>query len=497
MIRRKSVDGLVALLLLSLYAGVLFSLRHPVFLDDGLRHLAMARVMRESGLFIGQAWGIFLERGLMSTIAVDPWYLSNLLLVPVAHLPPQSALAIFTWVGLALLTCSFLFVMRRWKIPQHARAVLLFLLLVGDPQFLGRMFIGRPFALMTSMTILFLWALLERRWIIMAILVSVAALLSQLFTFFLLFGGMAILWHLISRRYCDAGFLLLALAAGCAFGLLLHPQTLAYVSYLSTVFLKIPFLKAETGLSPEMASGLFDISAISVLLGCSAAVLGMFALEKRMPASRVLYSSDLAYHCVIVLLLTLMFSLWVRTIDFLWPVLLLLLARLTAMDPMVWSRLKRAIGIPDALHRILCAVIALHVLIVPVRLLMDDASHDLSPYRAIERIPSGSHVLNFDWDRFSIYVYLRPDLHYATGIDPSFTYVTDPKVADDLRTLKASSQQVSDEEIRNALELIFKAYPSQYVMLYRDDHQRTIDILRTMPDVSIIAESQTIFIAHL
>ncbi|MBI3332194.1 hypothetical protein HYZ99_04555, partial [Candidatus Peregrinibacteria bacterium] len=63
-------------------AAVLFSLENPTAHDDGLRHYVYAKTLWQEGIFTVPGWSRFLYEGTMSRLHADPWFLSDVLLIP-------------------------------------------------------------------------------------------------------------------------------------------------------------------------------------------------------------------------------------------------------------------------------------------------------------------------------------------------------------------------------------------------------------------------------
>lgn len=464
-----------------LLGGTLLLLRNPVTLDDGLRHFAMARVMAEKGITGTDGWAEFLYEGYLADLRVDPWFLSNALLTPLAALDPVPALKLFATASVAAVGAASVLALRALRLPRSLSAPFLALLLFGDQQFLGRLLIGRPFALMTALSILLIWAILRKKDVLALPVMTVAVLLSQLFAFPLAFGFIAVVWLLATGRKRRGVLLACWTMAGAALGMRLHPDGPAYALYLYDAFIRIPFLDAEASLSPEMQSGLADVALPSVLILLGASLL-LAVSDALAGGMRTFLRSDAFYLLLVAVFLLPGFVLWVRTIDLLWPVLVLLLASLTGRNVL---RIRRTFGFlwkPRLTRRLLGALATCQILLVPAWLLLHDEEKNLSAYDAVNAIPAGARVLNTEWERFFVYVLLRPDLKYATGIDPSFTYLADPEVTDLLRRIETNP----DEQTFRAL---LRAYPADYLLVPNRPHGKAAAVLSGMKEVRNVALS--------
>lgn len=496
---RASVDILTGVLIVIGFALFILALRNPTSLDDGLRHFAMAEQLRDRGITNIDGWNIFFYQGYLSRVHVDPWFLSDVLMIPFTYFPLAMGLHLFVIAEFTLLVASFLLVLRHFSLRPAAASVFLMLLVFGDQQFMGRFLFGRPYALMTSMTLLVLWAVLERRWLWVAALMAMSVLLSQLFVFPLLVCACAFLVHFLSAKKHDAMSLLIAASAGAIAGFLLHPHAMEYASYFTTAFIRIPFLKS-IGLSHEMNSGLLYLSFLSVV--CLWAVISLLIVWARKQKTLHLFSAtqtDVTFLLLLCIVFSIAYLFWMRSIDLLWPLLVLLAAKLYAYDPTFIRQLPAMLLPTDRRIRMFlllsCGVlVAAQVIATPYTFLRDDASHSLSQFSAMNVVQTGSRVLNLDWDYFFMYVALRPDLTYAAGIDRTFTYLTDPTVADTMRTLAGTSSSHSEAAIRGDIRSLLTAYPSDVIVASKRSFPGVIAALRADPAFAILSASDSIVV---
>ncbi|HVW66150.1 MAG TPA: hypothetical protein VHA78_00285 [Candidatus Peribacteraceae bacterium] len=494
---RFSADVLTGFLIFLLFSAVILLLRNPTSLDDGLRHFAMAQQLRGHGIGSVSGWNVFLYEGYLSRVIVDPWFLSDVLMIPFTYLPPIAGLHLFVVATLFGLVAVSILLFRSLQLKPGASAFFLALLLFGDQQFMGRFLFARPYSLITIALLCVVWAIIRRNWIAVMIVACVSVLLSQLFVFPLLVCFVAAAALFLSSRKRDAGLLLLAAGTGAGMGIFLHPDAAAYVTYLVDAFLHIPFLRS-IGLSGEMSSGLSNLSFISVLCAWTLVIL-LLTNARRSGKLRFFGAeqADVLWLCALCLLLTAGYLFWLRTIDVLWPLLVVCLARLYVLDTaFVWS-LPHLLLPSNAKMRltlllaggILCSG---QMIATPYTFLRDDTLHSLSDYVSIRAVPTGSRVLNLDWDRFFMFVFLRPDLHYATGIDPTFTYLTDPASWRMILRMTAGQALYSLAMLDDTVRQLLIAYPSDDVALSKQRFSRTIAALKQDAEFRLLSDSGSI-----
>jgi hypothetical protein len=497
-----AVDIQAAACVLLLYTFVLLSLKNPTSLDDGLRHFAMAAALKDAGLFEVSGWDTFFHGGYMHTTPVDPWFLYDVLLVPFTYFSVAKGLQLFIVAQIACLLASFLLVLRSLKIDAITRTIFLLVLVFGDVQFMGRFLLGRPYALMTSMLLLVLWSILERRWVWLSIFLTVSALLSQLFIFPLMLCFSALIAYAIVGSFRMASKIFTASVLGVFIGVFLHPYPIQYISYLATVFLRIPFLKS-IGLSREMHAGITDASFLSVLIIIMLGLLLAVRLFKNKAISFPLSDARLLFVSIAIVPFFFAFIFWVRAIDVLWPIILVWLACLHSYDPSAPRELLRSL-LPYTIRgnvvllstfRVLCIAM---VLVVPFMLFRDDDSHDVSQFEVLDVIPSGSRVLNLDWQLFSVFAVLRPDLSYATGIDRSFTHLTNPEASEGIHALEdLSAEDIRIPESLELLDYISMQFPSDYLVLSHKKFNALIQVILKSGKFQPVVDSSTLAIFQL
>jgi hypothetical protein len=496
---RFRLDTFAAIVLVFLCALLLLSLQNPTSLDDGLRHFAMATLLREHGLFAVPGWSTFFYEGYMHTTPVDPWFLSDVLLIPFTYLPIAKGLQLFIVCDVAVLFTAFLLILRSLRLSARDSTIFLMLLVFGDTQFMGRFLLGRPYSLMTAMALFIIWSILQRRWILLSIVLVLSVLLSQLFVFPLFFCACALLAFLLAKHYGDALKLSAATIIGTICGFLLHPHPLFYLQYLLTAFLKIPSLKS-IGLSREMHSGIFDGSFLSMLAVTATIILFAIRLHRQKVLFRVQKDPNVLFLFFSTAVLIVMFLLWVRAIDFLWPLLLISTARIYSVDRTAPHDLLQTLlpQHPQTTKILLwCCILAciVEVSVLPYLFVRDDASHTLAPYHTLSVLPTGSKVLNLDWDKFFVYVAARPDLTYASGIDRSFTYLTDPSISDAIYGLEQATENGKTiPDLQKTINTILSVYRSDYLIVSYAKFGPVIHVLQKNPAFGLLSDNGVIAI---
>ncbi len=481
----RRLSSALPLLLLAAFSifliwSLLARLENPVSLDDGLRHFAMARLMMEQG--IGAAdWSQFFSYGYFANHSVDPWFLSNLAFIPLLPFGPVLALKFFAIVSTVLLITSFFYAFRSFQTPHLVAAIAIGLLLFFEPTFFYRLLLGRPFSLINPLAVLIVVAALRKQSILLCITLALSVFLSQVFLFPLLIALACIVWRLSLREWWEANAIVSWSLLGVFLGFLFHPDATQYFFYILDTFVRIPFI-AGMQLGSEMQSGIFASTRIFAILAVVVLLHG--GLVRAGVSVRKYNESGLSLLAGLTLFFFLLFLLWTRSIDFLWPIAMLLLVRFLSAFPGLFMetltqimprrfRFSPRFGVLIPL--LLCAS---SFTAAASSLVETDQDRSLSVYTdALSVIPQGSRVLNVDWYFFMGAVAMRPDLRYATGIDPSYTYLDNPEALQLLVSLNTPDFQQSpaDHDVRAWLQDIVRIHPSEYLVLFRKGHEAVID----------------------
>lgn len=492
-----TVGGLVLF-----FALLLWSLHNVISLDDGLRHFAMAKYMRAHGIAANTGWNVFLYHGVMSTLAVDPWFLYDILLIPLTNMQPDDALKLVSMIEIALIGSCFFLLLRTLRVPTHTEAWYVLALFLGDFQFMHRILLGRPFPLFTALGLLAIYCFFQKRWVLLGCTLFFATLLSHLFVFPLVISLLGILWLIFYRERTHALRAAFAIVIGIGAALILHPESMAYLTYLTAVFPLIPFQR-QLALGSELGYSFFsDSRSAIVMIGLITLFFALFVAERK----RIGHTeTDRRIVFLVTLFVCLLppYILWIRVIDLLWPVALLAVAALHAADPLLPGKARRKL-LPSFVRPwfapvILIAYFFLTAGLLSHLLIAQDPTRTLENFATLRAIPSQSRVLNVDWDLFPVYIALRPDLKYATGMDPTFTYLRDPKASELLHMVRGNAATFEPPILDASLWLkeLTRRIPSDYLVLRRDRHRAFIETLTHVPSLLPVSASGAIAIFEI
>ena len=432
----------------------------------------MAQLMNPEG------WGAFFYHGYFATVqSSDPWFLFHVLLSPIADLSPLLIQQILLLGTFALLGSVFLVHCRALSLPSKTTSILLLILLLGNIQFMMRGFLARPAHIQSAFTLAVLVSILHRKIFLLFFLLLVSTLLSHLFVIPLLLTLCGVVWLLILRRKNHALHIAFAAFGGVGLGLWLHPHSAHYIHYLSTVFTKLPFL-LQLDVGTEMMSGAGRDGTL--LLACACIFLQLTIAQKKegIRLQRILEEGIVLTTFVVITMLT-AFYVWVRMIDFLWPLVLALAVQVTALQHDLPKKalqevLPKKCCTAQFLISVLLLIFVVHTGKLANEYWKTDDERDLQPVRmAMEQIPTGSKVFNIDWDLFPLLIFLRPDLQYARGMDPGFNYLTDARSEHLFRTINTTSQP--DVWLQEGLE-IFQGTDS--IVQWSDRHSTLLQYLQ-------------------
>jgi len=522
---------LLCCVLIAAYFAILFSgTRNPLSIDDGLRHIVMAQHYRNQGIGNVDGWGVYFFSGYFAERSFDPWFLADLSYIPFTFLPDLVlGLKAHAFVSLCILFLSFISFFRLYRPPPILACLCLLLFFFGSYAFSSRLYITRPFILVTALFLLTYYFILRQRYGLLMLLLIVATLFSHLFIFPLALCFLATGWYILRREWRHAVGCFLSSTVGVVIGVLLHPHSSEYLSWMKNIFFIIPFSK-QLHLGAEVSSG-FGAGDVGVFLLLAVIFLLFFLLWMRGEWREAIERRpEMLLSTALVFVLFLAFSLWARAIDFLWPVILLLLLQLVTSTPGIERdvlqrlrvRLHPSVGITLlSTIFILCFVVATEQVI---GVLQNNSRNNLRVFAAIENIPSGSRVLNVDWDLFPVLLFLNSEVLYGRGIDPTLDYEEDPLVLalysrlmeredvtvlhpdlsllESLRTLRERWQQsasgsLPDFDASQWIHSVRRHFDADYLVLHRGRYVRVIEELRRLPDLPLFAESEAITIFTL
>jgi len=432
-----AVGGSVLLVLvLVVFGSILAFTKNPLSLDDGLRHFVLAERYRMEGVD-GPSWSDFLFEGYFTTHKVDPWFLADLSYVPFTIFENSIAgIKTATFVFLCFLIFSLLYSLRRIRMRPVLTVLILLIFFFGSETFMFRLMLGRPFVLITALLLLTVSCIVERRPIFLGILLALATLFSHLFIFPLGVAIMGSIWLFLLRERKAAFLSLGASVLGVGIGLILHPDGVLYLQWIKDIIFAIPFSK-DLDLGGEVYSGLgfgdvsvFLILAVSILVVVTLALRGEFhASMKKHP--EILFLGTLTGFFFLA------FLLWARAIDLFWPIAVLTLAFLLGTTEGVQDDVVEGLHTPYFPFRLTAFHLITALLLMTCagqvwRFIADDDQRSPQAFAAINVIPAHATVFNVDWDYFPVEVFLRPDLLYARGVDPT---LDDPAMREILRDL--------------------------------------------------------------
>lgn len=389
----------------------------------------MAQLMAEQGILAIGGWGDVLYHGYFTQRNSDPWFLYHVLLVPLTQFSPAVAQKIIILLSVVLLSSVFIAACRHLKLSPLSTSVLLAILLLGNIQFTLRAFLARPALILSALTVLCYLLILKRQWELLFGLLVFCTLLSHLFVIPLFILALCVLWHW--SRFQDAeGFVLAFIVMSAVLlGIWLHPQSQNYLHYLATIFTKLPFL-LHLDVGTEMKSGFGREATLLAMLGVITLAL-LAGIAQHKATLRLYHEQGITLLGSIVGIMCAGFFIWVRMIDFLWPFCLLFLATIISLQPYSISKtlpelLPKKLRHPHVYLLVLMIILGTHTGKLFHTYWQDDAHKSLEPARAaLHTIPSGTKVLNVDWDVFPMLMSVRPDLQYARGMDPGFNFLLD------------------------------------------------------------------------
>lgn len=477
-----------------IFASVFVGLHAPTSLGDGIRHHTLASRLSQNGVSSFAGWGDILYQGYFSLHNSDPWFLTHILLMPLSVTDIMTAQRIFILMSIVLVSLAMLYAMRPLNLSATTQAVFLALLLFGHVQFSMRLLLGRPLILMVAMSIVIWSTVLQKKAVTAGVLLCIATLLSHLFIFPFFIVLCASIWLWTLREKHDAICMATAGVAGIALGFVLHPQSMEYMHFFFTVFLRIPFLQ-NLPLGTELKSGVGRMATPFALSG-SAILLTYYAVRMCNITKKELQAGGVTLTAFIALVFLFGLCLWVRMLDFLWPILLLLLAQILSLTPNLAVKTAQALLPSFALRHhmpllILLSILSVHTGKMHHSFRSTDSERLLSHFSVpLQNISADSKILNIDWDLFPALFTVRPDLRYARGMDPSLDFVADPSFMNVLMQIRNSHpENVNWESWAAALE---QKYPSDFLVIRIPVHKNVLPYIRAVSRFTEVETSEEI-----
>lgn len=471
------LTGILSLVVIGI---ILLPIQHPLSLDDGIRHLTLAELLYKNGLSSFSGWGDFLYTGYFNEVNIDPWYYSHVLLMPLSPLPFILRIKAYILLSAAFLLGSFWIILRSMKIKPFAATFLTLFLLFGDRLFFGRLFLARPFSIITTLCLLSVYAVIHRKWIIALCITLAASMLSHLFIFPLGICGLGALWLWLIHEKKTAYRILGGSIGGVLLGIALNPNSVGYLQYLFTVFLQPAFSK-NLGVGMELYSGLGLGSLImEPVIGISI-IMTVFALHKEKKKLSDFHKNGVTFTAFLAVLFMLLYYKWARMIDFAWPLVLLLVAQLHTMTPRFSKEVHKTFvafspSRPVFVYIFVCLFLTLNVVRVGLPLVQGNKYSSLEHYAELSVIPSGAKVLNPDWALFPVYFTVRPDLLYSSGMDPTFNYVTDEDGHLLMHLLRTQALHLEEPIVDGSRwwKQVREHYEADYFLLSNERHENIL-----------------------
>ena len=494
MSRRILVPFLTIVALTGAVAGSLFLSSSPTSWDDGLRHITMARVMRTEG--IDQTWSRFFYGGYLADHSVDPWFLADVFYIPFTFFSDPVGLRVYSIVGFFALLLAVWRLIAPLRLPLSWQCALLMLMAV-PPEFILRTLLGRPFIWCTVFALLTADAVLRKRPIVAGVILCVATLYSHLFFFPLFFAGIGVVWNLLEGRRRSACILGLSVCIGTAVGLALHPHAGEYIYYLFHIFLQIPFappsLSTPRELTPTNSSNIpLAILAVSGL--CFAGAMKAKSIQMR-------DVRNLGTPFIFALIVPLLgaYLIWARSIDFLWPLLIVLLAHVLVLS---WTFSSDLFAVSMKPHfprlrggELVLYVIALASFLTILRaglwLQRTDSDRSMDHVAVLQTLPDGSRMLNPEWSLVPPLMATNPRLKFVTGFDNIFLRKANPEAFDLLEVYFSLAAQIPHPviDIHAWMSQILEMYPSDYLVVSQEWAVNLLLVLYTTDGLQALTES--------
>lgn len=487
------ITTVVGLLILG---SVLIGLEAPLSLGDGIRHITFASQFVEHGARHIGGWGDVLFSGYFTAYNIDPWFLTHILLIPLTGMEIVPAQYLFALLQIALLCAATVLVFRSLKLSPQVQSVLLGILLFGNMQFTLRLLLGRPLLITVALCVLVLAAVLKRKIQVVGILIALATLLSHMFPFPVFIAVCGCMWLVSITENKTALQLAVYSVIGVAIGVALHPQSLSYIHYMCTVFLREPFLTPIHN-ATEMQSGYARMGAMAAVTGL-AVLLAHYARTVGNVSWSEMHRKGVSLTAGIVLLMLLCMLLWTRMMDFLWPLQIVLLGQLLSLRPHLMRDMATALLPSFALKKRTIVLLTLLVLGVHTAKLhhsfrTTDAKRLLTHFSIpLQDIPEGARILNTDWDIFPALFTVRPDLLFARGMSPSYDYVLDPTSIALFQTVH--SHTPGNAEWKSSMKKLLTTYPAEYLVIWTPKNTATTEALLSLSSLEEYGRSSEILV---
>jgi hypothetical protein len=440
---------------------------------DGYRHVKQAsRLISEPHSMFADPWHL----AYFWRVPVDAWFGYHLLLAPFTYFFDLiTATKIFSSLLFGL-TAYALFELLR-QLDAKYRFVWVILAMTGSSITLSRATTVRPFLLSVLLTILAaLWTVTDK-----PIKLAVVSLIHALsYSMFFLVGMAPACWFLL-RRDRRSGIALLCCAAGIALGLLINPY---FPENLRFDIVQASVVSLGQKAHVRMGGELYPATSLMWMVSCLPVVLSWIgASVLRLWHRRNTPMTDLF---LLLSAATFLGTLRVvRTVDFFVPFAILFAA--AAISPYLKASRTdlAAVG--------LLLVIPCAVNVYLTRHYVRDAP-SLARYRgAAEYLRVNAPealVANTQWNDYQLLFFLNSRNRYVIGIEPTFTYLEDPRKywlwlhisEDELGT--CDHEYCADADRTDVVSAVRQDLKAQYVLTDHGANPHLENILRQKTGVT-------------
>ena len=394
-------------------------LTSTIFGADGYLHIRMAEFLKQFGPNYNFQWtqfSIFLDN------FSDKDLLYHFLLIP------------FTWcknifMGAKVSTVFFFtifmsasyFVLK--KLGDKKLTWFYLLILVSPSMFVFELLRPRPFALLFTLTILALYAIIERRRKTLLVIGALYAFAHISSPYLILYVVLAELLRFFTGEKFDYKMVLYSVV-GVVLGLVINPYFPANLQNLYLVNIIVPFYASKTGVL-EMGAEFFPWNSRQLFLFYPILHISIWMSFFIMLCTRSKYTFKTRFSALLMLMFYIFSFISKRYATHAWPMSVIYLATfLSETDFKVFFRGAKTIVIS------LIGVIACCSLFLSLGLMKETivANHYMNAhYEGIagvmkKSIPKGKTVFHANWSDSQYFIGLNPNNNYFVTLDPVYMY---------------------------------------------------------------------------